>query len=271
VTLTHPFGRPRLRRAAVAGCAVLATVVVAAAPAAAVSGDPTRPWAAVVGTGDTIQIERVDALGAADAAHKVDRETGGAPILALDVDRRAAATGAGIDVGVGVDPLRSAQWPLDEIGFESARSAVAPSTVTVAVVDTGVDAAHEDLAGTVLPGWDAIAGAPGGDSDVYGHGTHVAGILAAVAGNGVGIIGAAAGVRILPVRVLDDAGQGWSSTIAEGIRWAADHGADVINLSLGGTTPSGVYDAAIDYAVNVRGAVVVASAGNDYQTGNPME
>jgi subtilisin family serine protease len=269
VTLTHLFGRPRLRRAAVAGCAVLATVVVAAAPAAATAADSSRPWAAVVGTGDTIRVERVDALGAADAAHKVDRETGGAPILALDVDRRAAATGLGIDLGV--DPLRSAQWALDELGFESVRGAVDPSTVTVAVVDTGVDAAHEDLSGAVLPGWDAIADAPGADSDAYGHGTHVAGILAAVAGNGVGITGAAAGVRILPVRVLDDAGQGWSSTIADGIRWAADHGADVINLSLGGTIPSGVYDAAIDYAVNVRRAVVVASAGNDYQTGNPME
>jgi subtilisin family serine protease len=295
VTLVHAFGRPRLRRAAVAGCAVLATVVVAAAPAAAVAGDgdPTRPWAAVVDAGDGIRVERVAALGAADAARKVDRATGGAPILALDVDRPAAATGAPFDAiesaaatgtaldaigaaaaaasGVGVDPLRAAQWALDELGFESVRAAVDPSTVTVAVVDTGVEAAHEDLAGVVLPGWDAIADAPGATTDVYGHGTHVAGIVAAVAGNGVGGSGAAAGVRILPVRVLDDAGQGWSSTIADGIRWAADHGADVINLSLGGTTPSGVYDAAIDYAVNVRGVVVVASAGNDYQSGNPME
>src|SRR5439155_12119453 len=119
---------------------------------------------------------------------------------------------------------------------------------------TGVDAAHEDLAGAVLPGWDAITNSPGADTDAYGHGTHVAGIIAARAGDGLGGSGAAAGVRVLPVRVLDDDGQGWSSTIADGIRWAADHGAGVINLSLGGTTPSAVYDAAIDYAVNVRGA-----------------
>jgi subtilisin family serine protease len=267
VTLVHAFRRPRLRRAVIAGSAALATVVVAAAPAAALATDPTRPWVAVVAAGDTIQVERVDAHGAADAAHRVDRETGGAPILALDVDSRAAAAG----VGVGPDPLRSAQWALDQLGFESVRAAVEPSTVTVAVVDTGVDAGHEDLAGAVLPGWDAIAGAPGGDSDVYGHGTHVAGIVAALAGNGVGGSGAAAGVRILPVRVLGDDGQGWSSTIAEGIRWAADHGADVINLSLGGTTPSAVYRTAIDYAVNIRRVVVVASAGNDHQTGNPLE
>ena len=271
MTLVHAFGRPRLRRAVIAGLAALATVVVAAAPAAAdLSSDPTRPFAAVVGSGDTIRVERVEALGAADAAHKVDRETGGAPILALDPDTRAAAPAALTNVG-GPDPLRSAQWALDKLGFEAARAAVDPSTVTVAVVDTGVDAAHEDLAGAVLPGWDAIAGAPGGDTDAYGHGTHVAGIVAALAGNGLGIAGAAAGVRILPVRVLDDDGSGWSSTIADGIRWAADHGADVINLSLSGTTPSGVYQAAIDYAVNTRGAVVVASAGNDYQNGNPVE
>jgi subtilisin family serine protease len=228
---------------------------------------PTSPYAAVVRTGDSIGVERVEALGPADAAHKVDRSTGGAPIVALEPDVRAAATAA----TATADPLRSAEWALDELGFESARAMVDPSRVTVAVVDTGVDAAHEDLAGVVLPGWDAIAGAPGADTDVYGHGTHVAGTIAALAGNGLGGSGAAAGVRILPVRVLDDEGQGWSSTIADGIRWAADHGASVINLSLGGTTPSAVYDAAVDYAVNVRGAVVVASAGNDYQSGNPTE
>jgi subtilisin family serine protease len=266
VMLVNAIRRPRLRRAVIAGFAVLATVVVAAAPAAALASDPTRPWVAVVGAGDEIRIERVEALGAADAASEVNRETGGAPILALDLDRRASATSI-------PDPLRSAQWALDALGFESVRAAVAPSTVTitVAVLDTGVDATHEDLAGSVLPGWDAIIGTPRADTDTYGHGTHVAGIIAALAGNGLGGSGAAAGVRILPIRVLDAAGQGWSSSIAEGIQWAADHGADVINLSLGGTVPSGVYRTAIDYAVNGRGAVVVASAGNDYQTGNPMQ
>jgi type VII secretion-associated serine protease mycosin len=255
-----------VRRALITGFAGLATVVVAAAPAAALTPDPTRPWVAVVGDGDSIRVARVEALGAADAAHRVDRETGGAPILALDVDTPVAAAAL-----VGSDPLRTAQWALDELGFESVRAAVEPSGVTVAVIDTGVDADHEDLAGAVLPGWDAIAGTRGADTDRYGHGTHVAGIVAAVAGNGLGGSGAAAGVHILPVRVLDEEGKGWSSTIADGIRWAADHGADVINLSLGGTTPSGVYRAAIDYAVNTRGVVVVASAGNDYQNGNPME
>ena len=259
--------RRPLRRAALAGLAVLTSVIVAAAPAAADLAGTTgpTPFAAVVRAGDSIAVERVGALSRADAAHKVDRSTGGAPIMALEPDVRAGVSAA------AADPLRSAQWALDELDFEAARAMVEPATVTVAVVDTGVDAAHEDLAGVVLPGWDAITGAPGGDTDVYGHGTHVAGIIAARVGNGLGGRGAAAGVRIVPVRVLGDDGQGWSSTIADGIRWAADHGAGVINLSLGGTTPSAVYDAAIDYAVNVRGAVVVASAGNDYQAGDPVE
>jgi type VII secretion-associated serine protease mycosin len=245
----------------------LATAVVAssAAPAAAAMTDETEPWVAVVEAGGSIRVERVEALSAADAAHRVDRETGGAPILALEVDIRASAT------LLGIDPLRSVQWALDQLGFESTRAAVDPSSVTVAVLDSGVDGSHEDLAGAVLPGWDAITEQPGGDTDTFGHGTHVAGIVAALAGNGLGVTGAAAGVRILPVRVLDTDGSGWSSDIANGIRWAADQGADVINLSLGGTTPSSAYRTAIDYAVNQRGAVVVASAGNEYQSGNPVE
>ena len=244
----------------------LSTLVVAAsaAPASALTADPAEPWVAVVQSGDSIRVERVEALNARDAAHRVDRETGGAPILALDVDTRASATGL-------LDPLRSVQWALDQLGFDSARAEVNPSTVTVAVLDSGVDGSHEDLAGVVLQGWDAIAERPGGNTDPYGHGTHVAGIVAALAGNGLGGNGAAAGVRILPVRVLDSDGSGWSSNIADGIRWAADHGADVINLSLGGTSPSAAYRAAIDYAVNVRRVVVVAAAGNEYDSGNPVE
>ena len=264
----HAFRRPGLRPAVVTGLGALAAVMVALgpAPAGAVALDgSSEPWVAVVGAGDSIRVERVEALSAADAARRVNRETRGAPILALDVDSRATA-GA-----LGLDPLRPVQWALDQLGFESARTEVDPSTVTVAVIDTGVDAAHEDLAGTVLRGWDAIDGAPGADTDSYGHGTHVAGIVAALADNGVGGRGAGAGMRILPVRVLDTDGSGWVSDIADGIRWAADHGADVINLSLGGTGGSAAYRVAIDYAVNVRGAVVVASAGNEYQRGNPVE
>ncbi len=240
-------------------------VVTSATPASANVLDPAEPWVAVVAAGDSIRVERVEALSAADAVRRVDRETGGADILALDVDTRVSAT------ALSLDPLRPVQWALDQLGFDSARAAVDASSVTVAVLDSGVDGEHEDLAGAVLPGWDAVEGRTGADTDSYGHGTHVAGIVAALAGNGRGGNGAAAGVRILPVRVLESDGTGWSSTIADGIRWAADHGADVINLSLGGTSPSAAYRAAIDYAVNDRGVVVVAAAGNEYESGNPVE
>ncbi|HEY7874563.1 MAG TPA: S8 family serine peptidase, partial [Actinomycetota bacterium] len=113
---------------------------------------------------------------------------------------------------------------------------------------------------------------PDGAQDENGHGTHVAGIAAAVTGNGTGVAGAAPGATILPVRVLDEDGSGSSMGVANGIRYAADENADVINLSLGTTSGLGqaarvmgdldlVYDA-ISYAWNT-GAVVVIAAGND--------
>jgi subtilisin family serine protease len=143
------------------------------------------------------------------------------------------------------DPLRSQQWALNQVPFEATWSFARGQGVIVAVVDTGVRADHQDLAGQVLPGTDFVN--PGGDgrTDPNGHGTHVAGIIAAAVANGVGIEGGAPGVKILPVRVLDANGQGYSSDVARGIVWAADHGARVINLSLGGNAASDGTRAAI--------------------------
>ncbi|MDQ3946786.1 MAG: S8 family serine peptidase [Actinomycetota bacterium] len=262
MNLISCWRRPLPGRALTAGCAVFGALLATPVPALAAS-EPTRPWVAVVEHGDSIRVERVDARTAGEAAVRVDRETGGADVLALARDTRARVADA------APDPLRSSQWALDQVPFEAARAEADPSDVVVAVVDTGVDAGHEDLAGIVLPGWDFVTDTPGGGSDPYGHGTHVAGIVAAATGNGRGVAGAAPGVRILPVRVLGDDGYGWTSDIASGIRWAADHGADVINLSLGGTSGASIYRAAVDYAVNTRGAVVLAAAGNEYLEGNP--
>ncbi|HEX6459580.1 MAG TPA: S8 family serine peptidase [Thermoleophilaceae bacterium] len=137
----------------------------------------------------------------------------------------------------------------------------------VAVVDTGIDAAHPDLAGRVGPGWDFVDG-DGTPQDGNGHGTHVSGIIAADANNGIGVDSVAPGATIMPVRVLDSSGSGADSTVAQGIDWATAHGADVINLSLGGSVPTsglGIPDAigaAVQRAVNA-GVVVVAAAGND--------
>lgn len=187
------------------------------------------------------------------------------------------------------DTFRAKQWALDRIQVEQAWSVTTGTGVTVAVVDTGVDLSHPDLAANVLSsGADfsepngTCTKAPGkggartctqdGAQDKNGHGTHVAGIIGAVANNGVGIAGVAPGVKILPVRVLDAEGSGTSDQIAAGINYAADQGAKVINLSLGFTSGVGeavkvigglnpVY-AAIDYAI-AKGAVVVFAAGND--------
>ncbi|MFL6036057.1 MAG: FG-GAP-like repeat-containing protein [Gaiellaceae bacterium] len=148
--------------------------------------------------------------------------------------------------------------------FEQAWGVVPSAAgVTVAVLDTGVDVDNPELAGRLVPGRDVVNG-DGDASDDNGHGTEVAGVLAA-AHDGVGIAGAAPGTTILPVKVLDANGRGTDADIASGIVWAADHGAQVINLSLGAPGDSGVLREAVAYALS-KDAVVVASSGNDEGT-----
>lgn len=134
---------------------------------------------------------------------------------------------------------------------------------TVAVLDTASDLDHPDLAGALVPGKDLVGG-PGNPW----HGTGVAGLVAARADNGIGSAGMAPEAKVMPVRVCNDAGCP-SSVIARGILWAADHGADVINLSLAGTGFSEVTAAAIRYALD-RNIPVVAATGNDGLEGNPV-
>jgi subtilisin family serine protease len=172
------------------------------------------------------------------------------------------------------DPYRSRQWGLDKIQAEPAWATSTGTGALVAVVDTGVDLGHPDLQANIVDrGADFVdAKDTDGAQDENGHGTHVAGIIAAVANNGVGVAGVAPGARILPVRVLDADGSGTTDQIALGVRYAADRGARVINLSLG--VLSGVDKvakvigeldtvyAAFDYAT-AKGAVIVVAAGND--------
>ena len=135
-----------------------------------------------------------------------------------------------------------------------------PSTI-IAIVDTGVDRNQPDLRGRVLKGWDFVNN-DNNPRDDNGHGTAVAGVAAAAANNGVGIAGLCWHCDILPVKVLNAAGSGAHSNIAAGIIWATKHGADVINMSLAGPSPSNVVAAAVAYARN-HGVVVVAAAGNE--------
>ncbi|MFC7439920.1 S8 family peptidase [Laceyella putida] len=134
-------------------------------------------------------------------------------------------------------------------------------TVKIAVVDTGVQSTHPDLRGKVLNGWDFVEN-DNSPQDANGHGTHCAGIIAAATNNRVGIAGMAPNAKLLPVRVLNGAGEGTVTDVADGIKYAADQGAKVINLSLGGPESSSTIKSAVDYAWS-KGAVVVAAAGNE--------
>jgi thermitase len=133
--------------------------------------------------------------------------------------------------------------------------------IKVAVVDTGVNANHADLKGQVLAGADMV-NHDNDPTDDHGHGTHVAGTIAAIADNFVGVAGVAPHARIIPVKVLAANGSGSNDTIAEGILKAADLGAKIINMSLGGPDNSQTLEAAIKN-VQARGVIVVCAAGND--------
>lgn len=166
------------------------------------------------------------------------------------------------------DPYYKHQWHLDQIQMPGAWGRARGEGVVVAVIDTGVlyrDAARAkrapDLAQTrFVDGWDFVDDDDTPD-DEHGHGTHVAGTIAQSTHNGVGVAGVAPSASIMPIRVLDRRGAGRWGSVAAGIRWAADHGAHVINLSLGGGTPSASIRNAIVHA-HRKGVVVVAAAGN---------
>jgi thermitase len=135
------------------------------------------------------------------------------------------------------------------------------SSQEIAILDTGVDYNHPDLDGKTIRGYDFV------DNDYYpmdenSHGTHVAGTAAAETNNGTGVAGMAPNTKILAVRVLDANGSGSLADIADGIRYAADEGAEVINLSLGCNCDTSTLENAVNYAWN-QGSVIIAAAGND--------
>jgi hypothetical protein len=132
--------------------------------------------------------------------------------------------------------------------------------VTIAVLDSGVDLSHPDLAGKIVQGYDFVSN-DNNPQDDYGHGTHVAGIAAASSNNGLGIAGASWGANIMPVKVLNSTGTGSFISVASGVVWATDHGAQVINMSLGGVNFSQTMEDAITYAAS-RGVFMAAASGN---------
>ncbi|MBI6546475.1 MAG: peptidase S8 [Cyanobacteria bacterium NC_groundwater_1444_Ag_S-0.65um_54_12] len=170
-------------------------------------------------------------------------------------------------------PATAGLWGLKKIraGVDYPTNTVCPETtawhfttgtesIRVAVIDTGIAATHLDLSGQVVESQTFVSGTTTGDDD-NGHGTHVAGTIAALNGGGQ-VVGLAPTTKLMAVKVLNSSGSGNWSSIASGIVWATDHGANVINLSLGGMISSATLRDAVNYAWN-KGVVIAAAAGNN--------
>ena len=174
----------------------------------------------------------------------------------------AAAPAAGAP-----DPRRGEQWNLDMVESDAAHATATGAGAVVAVIDSGVNAAHPDLAGRLLPGRDFVQN-DDTPQDADGHGTHVAGIVVANKENGVGVSSVAPGATVLPLRVLGDDGSGTSENVAKAIDYAVARGAHVINLSLGSEVPligaggDELFNRALVDAA-AAGVTIVAAAGNN--------
>ncbi len=166
------------------------------------------------------------------------------------------------------DPFYKDQWHLTKVGAESAWSYGCGQGVTVAVIDTGIACFDHgpfskgtDLKGTrCVSGYDFVNDRDEAADD-HGHGTHVAGTIAQTTNNGHGVAGLAHCARLMPVKVLSKGGYGTVADVASGIRFAADNGAQIINMSLGGRIKSQILEDAVNHALK-RGVVIVAAAGN---------
>jgi len=160
------------------------------------------------------------------------------------------------------DPLYPNLWGMSKIKADQVWDITTGSpAITIAVVDTGVDTTHPDLVANLVGGYNTITENTDTDDD-HGHGTHVAGTAAGVINNGVGVAGVAGTSKIMPIKAMGASGSGYNSDIAEGVVWAADNGAKVINMSLGSSTFTQSLQDAINYAYG-KGCLVVVAMGND--------
>jgi len=159
------------------------------------------------------------------------------------------------------DPQYTTQWHLPRIHAPQAWDlSQGAATAVIAIVDSGVDPYHPELAGKLVAGINTVD-KPAHTADQFGHGTKMAGIAGARTNNGIGIAGVAGQSPIMPIRVTDRAGRATSASISKGIVWAADHGARVVNVSMEGIVKNAAILAAAEYAFK-HGTLVVAPSGN---------
>ena len=161
--------------------------------------------------------------------------------------------------------VSGSEWHLAKIQAPQAwDQTTGNSNIIVAVLDTGINFAHREISGQVLPGYDFVNN-DADPSDDMGHGTAVAGTIVAAGNNSEGVAGVAYGCRVLPVKVADSSGLSSYSTMVQGIRYAVDHGARIINISIAGETASAALQSAVDYAWTNK-VLVIAAAGNGGNT-----
>ena len=264
---------------------VLAMAIAAAAPASASAAEPPVSEQIIVRyRAGTDAADRADTRADAETVHEEAMRLANTEVVAVAEGTRSEALAelnADPDVlsaepNLEVRPLTSDYyWSLlwglynggtggmridSDVDAEQAWTATEGSGVTVAVVDTGVQANHPDLVGRVVAGYDFV-NADSDPADGHGHGTHVAGTIAANKGNGLGVAGLAPQAQILPLKALPDAGSGTTADVIEAFDYAGDYGAEVVNASLGGdgfVTPL-MQQAFTDHPATVY----VISAGND--------
>jgi hypothetical protein len=172
-----------------------------------------------------------------------------------ELDRRVAAGFA------ANDPYAGSEWHLARIGAGAAWDLAQGAGVTIAILDSGVDGTHPDLAQRMVPGWNFIDN-NANTADVNGHGTAVAGAAAASSNNALGVASVAGQARLMPLRIADANAYAYWSTVAQGLTWAADHGARVANISYVGVAGSSAVRSAAQY-MKGKGGLVVVCAGNN--------